>query len=329
MRAPRFWNRPPAKAGLWPIIFTPAAAIWRGVTARRLAKGPRQKLSVPVVCIGNINIGGTGKTPTTLALQSQLLETGIKAHVVSRGYGGSASGPLRVDERLHSAAQVGDEPLLMAAFGPVWVAKDRAAGAKAAIKDGAQIILLDDGFQNPALHHDLSIVVVDAGIGFGNGRVIPAGPLREPLKSGLARTDVLVAIGDPAAKIQLGNTWPELALITRFNATLTPLKTGMDWQGLRVVAFAGIGRPAKFFETLKAQGAEIISAHEFTDHAEYSPAVLQRLKKEAAGKGAQLVTTEKDAIRLPKDFRSNVLTLPVRLQIENATELLGLIKKLL
>ncbi|MCF6305858.1 MAG: tetraacyldisaccharide 4'-kinase, partial [Rhodobacteraceae bacterium] len=189
MRAPRFWNRPADQAGLWPILLAPAAAIWRGVTARRLAKGPRQKLSVPVVCIGNINIGGTGKTPATIALQSQLLETGINAHVVSRGYGGKASGPLRVDERLHSATQVGDEPLLMAAFGPVWVAKDRTAGTESAIKDGAQIILLDDGFQNPALHHDLSIVVIDAKTGFGNGRVIPAGPLREPLKSGLARAD--------------------------------------------------------------------------------------------------------------------------------------------
>jgi len=329
MRAPRFWNRPRGKAGILPLVFAPLAGIWQMAGKRKLAKGQRLQVSVPVVCVGNINIGGTGKTPATIALLGLLNEQGIKAHVVSRGYGGSETGVLKVDERLHSAAQVGDEPLLMAAFGPVWVSKDRAAGAKAALKAGAQLILLDDGFQNAALHHDFSIVVIDATIGFGNGKVIPAGPLRETLKSGLSRADVILSIGGAAAQAQLIPDWPELAALKRFNAILEPLQTGMDWQGLKVVAFAGIGRPAKFFETLKAQGADIISAHEFADHAEYSPAVLQRLKKEAVKKAAQLVTTEKDAIRLPKGFRPEVLALPVRLHIENAPKLLGLIKKLL
>ncbi len=327
MQAPRFWLHPRNKSGVLPIILAPLAAIWRILGQRRLTKGPRQKIPVPVICVGNINIGGTGKTPTTLALQSLLSENGIDAHVVSRGYGGSETGPLQVNERLHNVALVGDEPLLMAAFGPVWVAKDRAAGAKAAVKAGAQMILLDDGFQNPSLHHDLSIVVVDAEIGFGNGNIIPAGPLREPLKSGLERANLIISIGDQTAQAKLGQNWPELALTKRFTARLKPLTTGMDWQGLRVIAFAGIGRPAKFFNTLKKAGAEIISAHAFADHSVYSTAILQRLSNEASKKAAQLVTTEKDAIRLPQDFRPKVLALPVRLDIENAEELLALIKK--
>ncbi len=317
MRAPDFWNSPRQKPGFLPILLTPLAKIWQSISTRKMAAGAWGKMSVPVICVGNINVGGTGKTPTVIAIQAFLAQKGLSAHIVSRGFGGSEIGPLRVDERLHTTTQVGDEPLLASAFGPVWVAKNRAAGAKQAIKNGADLILLDDGFQNPSIFKDLSIVVVDAQIGFGNGRVMPAGPLRETLKSGLLRADLIVSIGNSNAQKTMSETWPEITGLPHVKAELQALETGMDWHGLRVIAFAGIGRPAKFFDTLKAQGAEIIATHEFADHAEYSDAVLQRLRAEAQKNRCQLVTTEKDAIRLPKYFRPEVLTLPVRLHFDN------------
>ncbi len=306
MRPPLFWNRP---RGLTSRLLAPLEWIWIASTRRRLRNGPWERLSIPVICVGNINVGGTGKTPTVIALLEVLGELGINAHVVSRGYGGTETGPLLVDERKHSAHKVGDEPILISAFGPCWVAKDRTAGAKAAIKAGAQVIILDDGFQDPSLHKDLSIVVVDAEIGFGNGRVMPAGPLREPLTDGLSRADIVIPIGTPIAQkrltAQLANpVW---------SGELRALETGMDWSGTRFIAFAGIGRPGKFFATLQALGANVEATHAFPDHAPYTDAILQRLKAEAKAKSAQLVTTEKDMARLPAAFRRDVLALPVRL----------------
>ena len=307
MRAPGFWTRPP---GLWSALLSPLGAIYAAATARRLAKGAPLRLPVPVVCVGNLNAGGTGKTPTVIALMQRLTEWGVTGHVVSRGYGGSATGPLRVDVHKHRAEVVGDEPLLMAAFGPVWVAKDRAAGAKAAVAAGAQIILLDDGFQNPALEKDLSIVVVDARQGFGNGKVIPAGPLREPIATGLARADFTLSIGAAEDHVNIPGP-PQL------RGTLAPLPTGMSWQGVPVFAFAGIGQPEKFFRTLKALGVDLRGTEALSDHQPLSQALLIRLGDKAAKLSAQPVTTEKDAVRLPPALRGRVMTLPVRLEIED------------
>jgi len=310
MRPPLFWNRP---RGLTSRLLAPFEQIWIATTRRRLKNGPWERMDVPVICVGNINVGGTGKTPTVIALLDIFRDLGITAHVVSRGHGGSEIGPLLVDERNHSATQVGDEPLLISAFGPCWVAKDRTAGAKAAIKAGAQVIVLDDGFQNPSLHKDLSIVVVDAEIGFGNGRVMPAGPLREPLTDGLSRADIVIPIGTAAAQKRL------IAQLNNpvWSGELRPLETGMDWSGTRFIAFAGIGRPAKFFATLKALDANVVATRAFPDHAPYTDAILQRLKAEAKAKSAQLVTTEKDMARLPVAFRRDVLALPVRLVFDD------------
>lgn len=323
MQPPSFWHRSP---GWQSFVLAPLAAVYTLATARRVAQGSGYRAQVPVICVGNLNAGGTGKTPTVIALLRRF--AAWNPHVVSRGYGGSLNGPVRVIEQQHSAAQVGDEPLLLSAFAPTWVAKNRADGARAAQDAGAGVILLDDGFQNPSVAKDVSIIVVDAAVGFGNARVIPAGPLREPVATGLARADLVLSIGAPAAQARFAANWGAELNIPHQLGYLAPLQMGMDWAGMRVFAFAGIGRPEKFFQTLKGEGADLVGQQALNDHQPLSTTLLARLESEAYRLGAQLVTTEKDAVRLPAAFRSKVLTLPVRLQFDDPAPMDGVLAQI-
>jgi tetraacyldisaccharide 4'-kinase len=310
LRAPGFWWRAPDRPGLLARVLAPLGWTYAAGTARRLRRAGYVP-QVPVICVGNLVAGGAGKTPTVIALIERLAARGHAVQVVSRGYGGSLDGPVQVGAQ-HRAAEVGDEPLLLSAFAPVWVAKDRAAGVKAAEAAGARVVVLDDGFQSPAVVPSLRLLVADAAKGFGNGRCIPAGPLREPVEVGMARADLVLTIGDAAAQAGF-----QAVPVPRLRGVLRPLQMGMDWQGQRVLAFAGIADPGRFFATLAAEGAVVVRGEALGDHEALSETLLRRLEAEARAAGAQLVTTEKDAARLPAAWRAKVLTLVVRLDVED------------
>ena len=314
MRQPRFWYE---SAGLSSGLLAPLAAVWEHGARRRIKRGKWERVGASVICIGNLTVGGAGKTPTAAAIAQRLSETGMSPHFLTRGYRGSKTGPVLVDERKHRASEVGDEALLLAAFAPTWVSNDRLAGAKRAVESGAEVLILDDGHQDPSLARDLSLIIADASAGFGNGRTMPAGPLREKLADGLSRSDMVVVVGSPVDREAFFAKWGQQISVPALGAELKPLPVGIDWSGMRVFAFAGIGYPEKFFATLENLGAEVMHAVPLADHQPLTERLLIRLERKSKSFSAQMVTTEKDAVRLPPNWRTRVLTLPVRLEFEN------------
>lgn len=315
MREPAFWWRAP---GLASGLLAPAAALYGAIAGARLQR-PGQDPGLPVLCIGNFTVGGAGKTPTALAVGALLEAAGAKPVFLSRGYGGRLHGPLRVDPALHRAADVGDEPLLLARSRPTIVARDRVAGAALAREQGADMVVMDDGFQNPSLRKACSLLVVDAGRGIGNGRVLPAGPLRAPLAPQLARTDALVVIGTGTG----ANDLVARAGVPVFRGRLAPDPAALDLlQGAPLLAFAGIGDPEKFFATLRAADLQVGAQRGFPDHHVYRAEEARALLAEAERDGLTLVSTEKDLARMsgvealgPLSRRTRIL--PVSLVLDD------------
>jgi tetraacyldisaccharide 4'-kinase len=320
MRAPDFWDRDSALARL----LLPIAAGYQLLDSWNRRRIRPQKVAIPVICVGNLVTGGAGKTPVALALIEALKSRGRKVAALTRGYGGRQKGPLAVDPTGHSASEVGDEALLLAAATRTWLAADRVAGAKAAVAEGAEVLVMDDGFQNPGLSKDLSLLVVDGAYGFGNERLLPAGPLRETVNAGIARAQALVILGHD-----------HCGLIERFEGLLPLLRahiaprTPAAVSGRRFVAFAGIGRPAKFFETLAECGAELVETVSFPDHHPYLDKEVDALLDLARQAGATAITTEKDAHRLPKAMRDAIEVLPVDVIWQEPDRLAKLIEAVL
>jgi tetraacyldisaccharide 4'-kinase len=306
LHPPAFWRHD----GVVPRLLSPLGAITAGVTAWRMARAG-WRAPVPVICCGNVTVGGAGKTTLALDLGARLASRGHAVHFLLRGYGGSVRGPYRVAAG-NTAAQVGDEALLLAAVAPTWIGADRTASARGAVAAGAQVLVMDDGLQNPGLHKDLSLLVIDGASGFGNGRVLPAGPLREPLSAGASRCQAAVLIGpdiiDPLP-------------LPVLRASLRPGPEISAWVGRRALAFAGIARPEKFFDMLADAGVIVAGTVPFPDHHAFTEQDLHRVFGKAERHGAAPLTTPKDAVRLPAAHRDRIGVVGVSLAWDDPTAL--------
>jgi tetraacyldisaccharide 4'-kinase len=322
MHEPAFWYRPSSWISR---LLMPLGALYGLVAGQRLQRQGFDA-GIPVLCVGNYHVGGAGKTPMVLALTKMLRDLGETPVVLSRGYGGRLRGPIKVDPERHAAADVGDEPLMLARTVPVVVARDRIGGVALARSQGASVILMDDGFQNPAIAKDASLIVIDGDRGLGNGRVFPAGPLRAPLPPQLERTDALIVVGDGAAAKTVAAAIaargkPVLSAHLRADdASLAPLR------GKRVLAFAGIGDPIRFFRTLRANGIEVIRERAFADHHPFSKSEIETLITEAKRDALTLVTTEKDLARLRSGegvpcWAKDIVPFAVTLEFDGAAQL--------
>lgn len=320
MKTPAFWYRP---SGLHAALLSPLSAFYRWGKALRKVGARPYKAKIPVICIGNIVAGGAGKTPTALTLARLLKQQGAAPVFVTRGYGGTERGPLRVEPLRHTAREVGDEALLLAAAAPCWIGRDRAAAIRAAEPHGTHIIL-DDGLQNPHLAPTLSLLVIDAAAGLGNGRLIPAGPLREPLQEALRKVKAVVLIGNskPAEEELLRTLVTPVPI---FRASLKPALPPDFPRDRAFFAFAGIGRPEKFYATCRAVGLKLVGTRDFPDHHPFTAQEGAELAAQARVHDAQLLTTTKDWVRLPDDLKPEVAVLPVELAFADEAAVLSLL----
>jgi tetraacyldisaccharide 4'-kinase len=323
LSTPRWWySREARVAPVTRALLTPLSWIWATATARRIARTRPVDAGVPVICVGNLTVGGTGKTPIVRALAELLAARGLAVHLLSRGYGGRLPGPVRVDPERHSGAEVGDEPLMLARDFPVWVARDRVAGARAAAAAGADVVVMDDGHQTPSLGKALSLVVVDGETRggewpFGDGRVFPAGPMREPLTAGLARADAVIVL----LPADLPAPDPELAAaLAAKPVILARLEPAEAPPAGPQLGFAGVGKPWKVERALRAAGCELADFAPFPDHFAYDEATLKALAARAETLDAGLVTTEKDWVRLPPAWRARIAAWPVRARFATPAE---------
>lgn len=323
LSTPQWWyTRERSPSPVLRALLTPPSWIWAWATARRIARGQPVNPGVPVICVGNVTMGGAGKTPVVREIARRL-----GGHVLTRGYGGAQAGPLRVEPH-HTAADVGDEPVMLAADLPVWVAHDRAAGAMAAAQAGAPVIVMDDGHQNPSVKKALSLVVVDGETRndewpFGDGRVFPAGPMREPLKAGLARADAAIILLPADLEAPDPELLRALASVPVLVARLQPAEPPPPGPQ---VGFAGVGKPWKVERALKAAGCELADFWPFPDHHAYSESELARLADRATQFDAGLITTEKDWARLPPAWRARIKPWPVRAVFQDEAALDALLR---
>jgi tetraacyldisaccharide 4'-kinase len=302
MRAPDFWSQ----AGWRSHILSPLGWLYGASVAWKALHAKPYRPKAAVICVGNLTAGGSGKTPVAIGVAGMLRARGRAPFFLARGYGGRLHGPILVGDD-NNARDVGDEPLLLHRAAPVVVARDRSAGAQLAQAHGADVIIMDDGHQNFGLEKDLSLVVVDGETGFGNGHVLPAGPLREPVRQGLARADAVIIVGDGT---------PDLGGFSRPVLHARLVQDGPELPHRRLVAFAGIGRPEKFFRALEAGGAELAATKRYADHHAYTSSEIARLKSKARSCDALLVTTEKDFVRLTPAEREGIHPVPVRAVFE-------------
>lgn len=319
MQAPEFWNIKYGRgsAPFLRALLNPLGWIYGRTTAKRIQDTLPYDPSIPVISVGNASVGGTGKTPVTAYLLESFTRMGLNAVALSRGYGGTEKGPVVVTKK-HSAAQVGDEPLLLSKHGPVWVSHSRSDGAKAAKAQRARVIVMDDAHQNPSVLKTLSLLVVDAEIGFGNEHIFPAGPLREPIETALARTDAVILMKPNAGFEPDEELLEHLAGLPVISAHLTPKAqppTG------KLFAFAGIGRPNKFFDALLREGAELVESLPYSNHYKYKDADIKNLMELAGEYKAKLITTEKDYVRIPPPFKKFIHVWPVSVEFEDELSL--------
>ena len=315
MKAPEFWNHKSGResAPVIRTILSPIGWIYGKFVSKNINNSIEYDSGVPVICVGNATLGGTGKTPVTIYILKSLRRLGLNAVGLTSGYGGQEKGPILLNDK-HTSIDVGDEPLLLAEHAPVWVSAGRDDGAKAAVSNGASIIIMDDGHQNQLLKKSLSLLVVDAEIGFGNGKIFPAGPLRENLNESLKRSDAIILMKpnkDYKPDSFLLRQLRDKVLIHAYLKPTSILPKG------KLYAFSGIGRPNKFFDSLRNYGGNIIEAISYSNHYQYKDIDIENLFVLASEYGASLITTEKDYVRLPKGYRKGVHKWPVSVHFED------------